>query len=108
MKKLITFIVITIFTTSATAENWRDPEDLFDATRNFTDSSMIKWTVTKDVQNSCEAESRKRNLGGFGFPVEACSFWDAGGKSCIIITSPYTTMHAIGHELRHCFQGNFH
>ncbi|CAB4133565.1 hypothetical protein UFOVP257_287 [uncultured Caudovirales phage] len=108
MKNLIISIVIAIFTTSTHAENWRDPESNFDATRNFTDASLIKWVVTKDVQGTCEAESRKRNMGGFGYPVEACSFWDAGGKSCIIITNTNTTMHAIGHEMRHCFQGNYH
>ena len=108
MQKLITFIAIAIFATSATAENWKDPEAKFDATRNFTDASLIKWVVTRDVQGSSESEIPKSGIGGFGYPVEACSFWDAGGKSCVIFTSPNTTMHAIGHEMRHCFQGNYH
>lgn len=106
MKNFIAFIAIIIFATPASAENWRDPESRFDATKSFTTVSTIRWQITDNVQKTCEAESKRRGLGGFGYSVDACSFWE--GSSCIIITGRFTTMHEIGHEMRHCFQGSFH
>lgn len=106
MKNFIAFIAIITFVTSVSAENWRDPESRFDATKSFTTVSTIRWQITDNVQKTCEAESKRRGLGGFGFGVDACSFWE--GSSCVIITGRLTTMHEIGHEMRHCFQGAFH
>jgi len=105
VKNFIAFIAIITFVTSVSAENWRDPESRFNATAKR-DKSTITWQLTDNVQKTCEAESRRRGLGGFGFGVDACSFWD--GDSCIIITGRTTTLHEIGHEMRHCFQGNYH
>lgn len=85
---------------------WRNPEAKFNATDSKTDSKQITWRYTNNVQKECEAESQKRKLGGFGYAVDACSFWDK--NSCTIITARQTTMHILGHELRHCFQGSFH
>jgi hypothetical protein len=106
MKNFIASIAIIIFATPAGAENWRDPESRFDATKSFTTVSTIRWQITDNVQKTCEAESKRRGLGGFGYSVDACSFWE--GSSCVIITGRLTTMHEIGHEMRHCFQGAFH
>jgi hypothetical protein len=36
-----------------------------------------------------------------------CAGTDLGGN-CVIYTSTNTTHQILGHELRHCFQGNFH
>ena len=105
MKNIIAFITIITFATFANAENWRDPESRFNATKKR-DKSNITWKLTDNVQKTCEDESRRRGLGGFGYSVDACSFWDA--DSCIIITAQNTTLHEIGHEMRHCFQGNYH
>ena len=106
MKNIVAFLTIISFTTFANAENWRDPESRFDATKSFTSISTIRWQITDNVQKTCEAESKQRGLGGFGFGVDACSFWE--GSSCVIITGRFTTMHEIGHEMRHCFKGNYH
>jgi hypothetical protein len=106
MKNFVAFIVIAIFATPVSAENWKDPESRFDTSKNFTTVSTIRWQVTDNVQKTCEAESQRRGLGGFGYSVDACSFWE--GSSCIIITARKATLHEIGHEMRHCFQGNYH
>jgi hypothetical protein len=105
MKNIVAFLAIISFATSVFAENWRDPESRFDATSKR-DKSTITWQLTDNVQKTCEAESRRRGLGGFGYSVDACSFWE--GDSCIIITARIATLHEIGHEMRHCFQGNYH
>lgn len=86
------------------------PFTKFDATKNMTNHSMITWDQVDDVQKACEAESRRRGLGGFKIQVEACSFW---GKRlmvdvCHIITEKSTNLDTLGHEMRHCFQGAYH
>ena len=105
MKKALVIILMFIVNT-ASAENWRDPHALFDAKKREINKSTVTWVLTDNVQKTCEAESRKRGNKGFGFPVSACSFWS--GDTCTIITGNKTTTLDMGHELRHCFQGNFH
>ena len=108
MKKAIV-IAIMLAATGAFAED--GPETMFSTTDNFTNSTTINWVTVGNVQARCEAESRKRKFGGFGYAVEACSFWDKGPNNenvCTIVTGKYTNMHTLGHETRHCFQGPFH
>lgn len=83
-----------------------DPTAPFDASRRSTDKVSVVWRLEKDVQRACEQESRRRGSAGFGFAVDACSFWY--GSECTIITRQQPTMHTLGHELRHCFQQNWH
>ena len=86
--------------------NWQDVEATFDVKDNLVNDSIITWKSTDNVQKTCEEESKRRGLGGFKYEVEACSFWSGG--ICMVITSKKPTMHILGHEIRHCFQGNFH
>lgn len=103
---LIAGLVFTGIPSWGSEPTWRNPETKFSATERHADSKQITWRYTDNVQKACEAESRQRKLGGFGYAVDACSFWDK--NSCTIITARQTTMHVLGHELRHCFQGSFH
>jgi hypothetical protein len=83
-----------------------DPTEQFDTASNYTNQSTISWVIVDNVQKACEAESRKRGYNGFGFGVLACSFYK--GDQCTIITGKKTTMHSLGHEVRHCFQADWH
>jgi hypothetical protein len=76
----------------------------------MTDKTTITWRVTKDLKAECESESLRRGQKGFSVPMEACSFWSKGffGNSCLIITEKKIDYWIIGHETRHCFQGNYH
>ena len=64
------------------------------------------WQLTSNVQKTCESESRRRWVGGFGNGVDSCAF--CVGYNCISFTGPKSTLHEIGNEMRHCFQGNYH
>ena len=100
------FLVLSLLVaTNAMAFN-DDPSRPFDTSNNYTNTSTITWRPVDDVQKTCEAESRKRGYKGFGYGVQACSFFD--GNQCTVITGKQTTMHSLGHEVRHCFQGNWH
>jgi len=78
---------------------------LFDAT-NDKETVSITWRAVDNVQKACEVESRKRGNKGFGYAVNACSFWE--GNTCTIITQRRVNMHTLGHETLHCFKGNWH
>lgn len=90
----------------ALGADWRDGEAKFSTKNLRVKKLVVTWQVVQNVQAACEAESRLRGLGGFGYGVDACSFWDA--SSCTIVTSSMPTMHQLGHEFRHCYQGSFH
>ena len=98
-------------TVAANKNNWRDPNSMFSAEDNYTNQVLVKWHYTDNLQKTCETESRKRGHGGFGYPLDACSFWSKsffGTFTCDIYTERKTNLHFLGHEIRHCFQRNFH
>lgn len=99
-------LIFSICAGSAWAQEWRNPESKFSTDLNLTNNIIIEWLVAENVQLKCESESRKRSLGGFGFGLDACSFWSS--SKCTIVTSRNPTIHQLGHEVRHCFQGKFH
>ena len=103
------FILLVIMARTANAFN-DDPNALFDAMRAHTDKTTVTWLKVDNVQSACEKESHRRGLGGFGYGVEACSFWDSplGKDRCTIITKKLTSMAVVGHEIRHCFSGSWH
>lgn len=84
-----------------------NPSKLFDASSVRHDTVTITWKRVDNnmVDKTCKLEGNKRGL-TFTVSSEACSFWD--GLECIIITGKNATMHELGHETRHCFQGNWH
>ncbi len=104
MKITALFISLCVATNAMALND--DPNRPFDTSSNYTTQSTITWRTVVDVQKACEAESNKRGFKGFGYAVQACSFFD--GNQCTIITGKQTTMHSLGHEVRHCFQGNWH
>ena len=108
MKKAV---VLLLLATTNVFAYYEDPHQSFDMTSNMTNNTTITFIQTNNVQATCTAESKKRGRAGFPFSVEACSFWDrslTGPDSCTIVTSTKANFHTIGHEVRHCIQGNFH
>jgi hypothetical protein len=86
------------------------PFENFDTRKNFANKGEIVWRQAEDVNTACERESRRIGNNGFGYAVQACSFWFVSGNKtvCTIITGRTTNLVTLGHELRHCFQGEFH
>ena len=110
-KALAILLAVASLPAAAQFHVWDNPTTPFSTNKNFTTRSIVSWIPVDNVQKACEAESRRRGNGGFGYVLEACSFWDKnsqGQDQCTVITSKKPDMHTIGHEVRHCFQGNFH
>lgn len=109
MKKALA-VILMIVSTSAFAQ-LENPFSQFSAKANFTNKTEIEWVQVKDINKTCESESRKRGNKGFGYSVEACAFWTKetfGGHKCTVYTRQTVDTATFGHEMRHCFQGAFH
>jgi hypothetical protein len=106
MSKFFILIFLVPSIIFAKDKNWQDAEAPFNARENSINDSIITWKVVDNVQKTCESESHKRRLGGFNYPVDACSFWSGG--VCTIVTGLKPTQHILGHEVLHCFRGNYH
>ena len=68
----------------------------------------ITWEVREDVAHFCGFASRMGREQSYLTPPLGCAFWDILKAECTIVTGPVTSHVAIGHELRHCFEGQYH
>lgn len=87
------------------------PYEKFSTYDNFTNKTIMVWEQVDNIQEACEAASRKYGNGGYGYKIDACSFWFKNNKGedvCRVLTPKQVNMWTIGHEMRHCFQGRFH
>ena len=111
LKIILCLVLLTVEIHSFAEKVFKDnPYSMFSSEKNHVQKTTIEWRPVNNIQKECEKESKKRKLGGFGYPVTACSFWENGlrGNRCIVLTSKNLNMHTLGHEVRHCFQGNYH
>lgn len=90
----------------ATITDGDNPFELFDSARNFTVTSKITWIPVDNIQATCDREARIRGYASFDYEVKACSFYE--NDVCIVFTQKRLNMHTLGHEVRHCFQANWH
>ena len=102
------FLVLLLLLSSTAYADWRNGDDVFDASRVRGETMTIKWIRVDNVWATCDKLSKERGGGGFPYSVDACTFWQDNSNDCVTYTSKNTTQHIIGHEMRHCFQGNFH
>ena len=73
----------------------------FEAKPNLPEKN-IRWIVVEDISSHCQ--NKMPQLGNKR--VLACSEYN--NKACTIYTGKVTDMAQIGHELRHCFEGQWH
>ncbi len=67
---------------------------------------VMSWKVSDNPSEDCRRLSsgyfiRRNDLLG-------CAVWNAETKECTIITTKKVSHMILGHEVRHCFEGNFH
>ena len=90
----------------AASDGTDNPYDLFDTKKNYVSTSKSTWVPVVNVQAICDREASRRGFGAFGYSVKACTFWEA--DTCVVYTERAINMHTLGHEMRHCFQGDWH
>lgn len=106
MKKALVTLILVSTGSFASQTKWQDPNALYDSRHNFTNRTTVIFKPVDDVRSACEVESRKRGRGGFGYALEACSFWE--GNTCTVVIQKKFTINTLGHEMLHCLQGNYH
>lgn len=72
------------------------------------DEVKVRWLVRDDVAQYCAKGMNMSQEQAFLTPPVACAMWSVAAKECTVITGSKTTHTALGHELRHCFEGHFH
>jgi len=103
--RIVIALVALLFTTLSFAYE-DNPYTKFDASKMSNETISVTWKRAADPMKACDAESKRVGNGGFKYLVQACSFWTK--DSCVIITGNRTNLHTVGHEMRHCFQGDWH
>ena len=88
--------------------SWKDPEAPFSTKDNEHETMTITWKPVDNVQQVCQTEYKRRGFGAFNYKVDACAFWNFSNKTCVVYTKKNPTLHDLGHEVRHCYQGNYH
>lgn len=68
----------------------------------------LRWEVRDDVAAYCAKVTGMGRERAYITPPMACAIWSVAAKECTIVTSRKTTHLALGHEVRHCFEGQFH
>ena len=67
-----TLLNLSITSISNAEKVFKDnPYTMFSAKDNHLGKSTIEWKPVANIQAECEKESKKRGLGGFGYPVTA-------------------------------------
>jgi hypothetical protein len=107
---LVMFGLYAVCSSSHAANTLENPHEAFRFTKVHSNNITVTLITTKNVQATCNVQSKKRGFGGFSEAVEACSFWDSSSvnNKCTVVLPEVTNFHTIGHEVRHCFQGNWH
>jgi hypothetical protein len=68
----------------------------------------LRWEIREDVSQYCARSVGMGSEQAYITPPVACAVWQVEKKECVIVTGRETTHVAIGHEVRHCFEGHFH
>ena len=68
----------------------------------------VRWEVRQNVAEFCGRAAKITTAQAMFTPPLACAVWNVASKECVIVTGPQVSHVALGHELRHCFEGNFH
>lgn len=81
---------------------------IFDMRKNDqkTVTITIKSVDPKDMREACDRKSRQFGNSGFNYEPLACAFWQ--GSTCHIIMPHKVDMRTVGHEIMHCYQGDWH
>ena len=68
----------------------------------------VRWEVRENVAEVCARAAKITAAQAWMTPPLACAMWNVASKECLIITGKKVSHVELGHELRHCFEGNFH
>jgi len=68
----------------------------------------LRWEIRDDVAQYCAKSIGMGREQADMTPPVACAIWHVQRQECVIVTGNETSHVALGHEVRHCFEGHFH
>jgi hypothetical protein len=98
MNKLFVAVLVLMLSGCSIMIPFQYPNN-FIASKMGMHNSHITWRVVEDATAECKALGSKT-------PALACAFM--GKYNCVIVTNKDTSHEILGHEMRHCFEGNWH
>ncbi len=78
------------------------------AQRRIMNEVKVRWEVRDDVSDYCAKSMKMGKEQAYLTPPVACAIWSTPNRECTIVTGPRPSHIALGHELRHCFEGHYH
>lgn len=78
------------------------------ASKRILNQVKITWEVRDDVADFCAKAKGMGKEQAFLTPPVACAIWHTPRQECTVVTGSVTSHVALGHEVRHCFEGHFH
>ena len=84
------------------------PFNAMPAQHRIMNQVRINWEVRDDVAHVCAHAYSMGRQQAYLTPPVACAIWDILKAECTVVTGPLTSHVALGHELRHCFEGHYH
>ena len=108
-----TFLLLISFfvSSSSMARLEKSAYEKYSTKANFTDTTKVTWETVENAKKTCNELMIQRSGKPYPYAVDACSTWQKNifqQYTCRIITDKTTNNDILGHELRHCFQGEFH
>jgi hypothetical protein len=98
MKKLTLIVTLLVASGLARAQSYNIQ---FEAQPNLPEK-IIRWVVVENVSAVCQNKIPALA----GQRILACSEYN--NRTCTIYTGLITDMAIVGHEIRHCFEGQWH
>lgn len=100
---MIRFVFATVLFLTGCASVPFDSFEALNSAQRLTNKTVVTWEVVDDIDTFC----KKRNDSiSKDQTVLACAI--PTKQYCKIYTSSATSMSALGHEVRHCFEGAWH
>lgn len=84
------------------------PFEAMPVEKRVMNSVKLRWELREDVAAYCAKATGMGREAAYTTPPLACAIWNVSTRECTIVTSQRTTHLALGHEVRHCFEGRFH
>jgi len=98
MKKLVGSLLFVVFSMAYAGQ------DVQFVQKPDSQSITITWITAGDITKHCEKVGLPYRYDGW----LGCATVSVDGRSCVVYTNKHTSHEILGHEIRHCFQGNFH
>jgi hypothetical protein len=77
-------------------------DDLIFNTRTDHTPKIIEWIIVEDLEQACNGKPKNPGQG----ELRGCAKFNK--TKCFVYTKKQTTLANLGHEMRHCFEGQWH